>query len=86
MRLVYSSGPQFMPLIARIVRVPRRKIARYLTGLRTPDDMKPGYWNLGPRACSCWMCDPHKLEPNKTRRAREKREFRDSEKRGSFSE
>ena len=32
--------------------------------------------DLGLRACSCMLCDPHKLEPNKLRRAREIHEIK----------
>ncbi len=32
--------------------------------------------DLGLRACSCSMCDPHKWEPNKQRRAREREQWR----------
>ena len=42
--------------------------------------------DLGTRACSCLLCDPHKLQPNKQRRAREKAELLRSLNRGSATE
>jgi hypothetical protein len=37
--------------------------------------------DLGTRCCSCLRCDPHKLTPNKQRRAREKAELLRSQSR-----